>query len=64
MVVKLRSSERKININYIKAQISKYIMNTTLYLFLLYTNNIHIIFMILNNNINYSLYVKYELKHT
>lgn len=64
MVVKLRSSERKTNINYIKAQISKYIINTTLYLFLLYTNNIHIIFMILNNNINYSLYVKYELKHT
>lgn len=64
MVVKLRSSERKININYIKAQISKYVINTTLYLFLLYTNNIHIIFMILNNNINYSLYVKYELKHT
>lgn len=64
MVVKLRSSERKTNINYIKAQISKYIINTTLYLFLLYTNNIHIIFMILNNIINYSLYVKYELKHT
>lgn len=53
MVVKLRSSERKTNINYIKAQISKYIINTTLYLFLLYTNNIHIIFIILNNNINY-----------